>query len=231
LEEIRRTFLDLKENPDVRVVVISGAGGKAFSVGADLKGGMFSLGTTQAEAFGLSRLGQETFNTIEEFEKPVVAAVEGYALGGGFELALACDLIIASERSMFGQAEVNLGLIPGWGGSQRLARIVGKNRAKLMVFTGDMVSAEEAKSMGLVSKVIPTADFERDVDEFVNKLVSKSPAAVSLAKSAINKGLEVSLEKGLEHETQNFARCFETIEYRERLKAFLEKRKPTDRAI
>jgi len=227
LDEIRWIFQDMRGDPDVRVVVISGAGGKAFSVGADLKGGMFSDQTTEAEAAGFSKFGQKIFKIIEDFDKPVVAAVDGYALGGGFELALACDLIIASERSSFGQVEIKLGLIPGWGGIQRLARVVGRNRAKAMILTGDLVSAEEAERIGIVSKVIATAEFEKRVDEFANQLASTSSTALALAKSAINRSFEANLEEALEYESQAFAKCFATREYKERLRAFLKKHEPT----
>jgi enoyl-CoA hydratase len=227
LDEIRQTFQDLRGDTDVRVVVISGAGGKAFSVGADLKGGMFSDQTTEAEATGLSKFGQKILKIIEDFEKPVVAAIDGYALGGGFELALACDLIIASQRSLFGQVEINLGLILGWGGSQRLARIVGRNRAKAMILTGDLISAEEAERIGIVSKVVPTVEFEKRVDELVSQLASKSSTALALAKSTINRSFDTSLEEGLEYESQAFAKCFATLDYKERLRAFLKKHEPT----
>jgi len=222
LLEISQAFQELQKDTEVKAVVITGSGKKAFSVGADLKDSMFSDQTTEDEALRVSELGQKTLKDIEEFQKPVIAAVDGYALGGGLELALACDIIVASEHSSFGQVEINLGLIPGWGGTQRLTKTIGRNRAKSMILTGESISTKEAERIGIVNKIFPDSEFERSVDEFARGLASKSPTALAHAKLAVNRSLETNLI-GLQYETRAFAKCFETTYYKERLKAFLKK--------
>lgn len=169
---------------------------------------------------------QETFVGLQSLEVPVIAAVEGYALGGGLELALACDIILASSSALLGLPETNLGVIPGLGGTIRLPRRVGLGRAKELIYSGRMVEAGEAKSMGLVEAVYPEGEFNDGVEGFVELLAAKSPTALALAKSAINRGMDASLESGLALEREAFAHCFALPDAKEGISAFLEKRKP-----
>jgi enoyl-CoA hydratase/carnithine racemase len=163
---------------------------------------------------------------IREMPKPVIAAVHGYCLGGGFELAQACDIIIASEDAVFGQPEINVGLMPGGGGTQRLPRLIGEKKAKELIFTGDRVSAKDMAELGLVNKVVPPDKLMDAVNEFLEKIKSKSPIMIAAAKEAINASMEMNLTEGLKYEAQIFTKLFATEDQKEGARAFLEKRKP-----
>lgn len=224
LEEFKGVIGDVETDDDVKAVVITGAGERAFSVGADIND--FAKLKNPMEALGLIKLGQRVFCDIENLEKPVIAAVNGLALGGGCELAMACDIRIASENARFGQPEVNVGIIPGHGGTQRLPRLVGKGKAKELIFTGEIIDAKEAKRIGLVNKVAPADKLRTAVIDMAKKIVSKAPIAVKLAKSVINRGTETDLETALELEADAASLCFSTADAKEGREAFLEKRKP-----
>jgi enoyl-CoA hydratase len=163
---------------------------------------------------------------IERYEKPVIAAVNGLALGGGWEIALACDVVVASENAQFAQPEINIGLIPGWGGTQRLPRLIGRNRAKELIFTGDRLTAREAERIGIVSKVVPPDQLQEAALELARKLASKSPIMLRLVKQAVNRGIEMDLKSGLAEEVKAFRVCFTTQDFKEGLTAFTEKRQP-----
>jgi len=225
LNELQQAFGELEKDNSVRTVVLTGAGEKAFSCGADLKGGLFSPDTNPSEARQLAQAGHAVCTKIENLGKPVIAAVNGLALGGGCEMAMSCDIVLAAEGARFGQPEINIGLIPGWGGTQRLPRLVGLNVAKEMVFTGKMIDAKEAQSMGLVNKTIPAQAFRSDVLKFAKQLSEKSPIMLRLAKRAINLSRR-SLEERLGEEVAAFSSCFETEDYKEGINAFFAKRQP-----
>jgi enoyl-CoA hydratase len=226
LEEMEHALKEFKKDPDVRVVILTGAGDKAFSAGADLKGGIFTPETDSVQGAKLARLGQEFTEMIERYEKPVIAAVNGLALGGGWEIALACDVVVASENAQFAQPEINIGLIPGWGGTQRLPRLIGRNRAKELIFTGDRLTAKEAERIGIVSKVVPASQLQEAALELARKLASKSPIMLRLVKQAVNRGIEMDLKSGLAEEVKAFRVCFTTQDFKEGLTAFMEKRQP-----
>ena len=181
---------------------------------------------TAVEGRDFSNLGHEVFDAIEKLPVVAVAAVNGYALGGGCELALACDFRFASTTAKFGQPEVNYGIIPGFGGSQRLARLIGKGYAKEMIYTGAMVDAEEAHRIGLVNRVVEPEQLIPTCEEVCRKIMKKAPIAIASAKDAINRGLSMDLASGLSYEAQVFGNCFATLDQTEGMKAFLEKRKP-----
>lgn len=223
LRELRKAMHTLSfENENVRVIILTGEG-KAFVAGADISE-MKDMSALEAREF--SRLGQKVFNFIAAQEKPVIAAINGFALGGGCELALACDIRIASDKAKFGQPEVNLGVIPGFAGTQRLSRLVGIAKAKELIFTGDMLDAQTAHSIGLVNQVVPADQLMTTCMDLANKIASKGPAAVKLAKTVINKGIQADLSTGTSYEAEAFGLCFATGEPKEGMSAFLEKRKP-----
>jgi len=226
LEELERALREFSKDPDVRTVILTGAGEKAFCAGADLKGGIFTPKTDSVRGAKLARLGQEFTEMLERYEKPVIAAVNGFALGGGCEIVLACDMIVASENAQFGQPEINVGLIPGWGGTQRLPRLVGRNKAKGLIFTGDRIVAKEAERIGIVNKVLKPAELQQAALELARKLASKSPIMLRLAKQAVNRGIEMDLKSGLAEEVKAFRVCFTTQDFKEGLTAFMEKRQP-----
>lgn len=222
LQELDKAFTQLGESDQVKVIIITGEG-KAFVAGADIAE-MKDMSGQQAGEF--SKFGQSVFNNIAKLKKPVIAGVNGFALGGGCELALACDIRIASDKAKLGQPEVNLGVIPGFAGTQRLSRLVGTAKAKELIFTGDMVDAQTALSIGLVNQVV-SADQLMDVCmEMARKIASKGPTSVKLAKKVIDEGIEARLDEGSAYETRDFAECFATGEAKEGMTAFLEKRKP-----
>ncbi|WP_043884305.1 short-chain-enoyl-CoA hydratase [Caldanaerobacter subterraneus] len=223
LEELKNVLEVLQNDDGVKVIVITGAGEKAFVAGADISE-MKDMSVFEAKKF--AELGQKVFRKIELMKKPVIAAVNGYALGGGCELALACDIRIASRNAKFGQPEVGLGIIPGFGGTQRLPRIVGVSKAKELIYTGDMIDAEEALRIGLISKVVEQDKLLEEAYGIAKKIMSKGLVAVSLAKEAINKSLEVDIDSGMEYEANAFAMCFGTQDQKEGMVAFLEKRAP-----
>ncbi len=205
----------------VRCAILTGAGDKAFAAGADIAG-MSTMTVAQAKAF--ADLGHRVGALFEALPFPVIAAVNGFALGGGCELALACDFIYASDRAKLGQPEVNLGVIPGFGGTQRLARRVGDARARELCMTGDTLSAEEARSLGLVNAVVPHAELLGKVREVAKKIASKGPLAIAAAKRVIARGADVALPVANELEATAFASLFGSEDQREGMKAFLEKR-------
>jgi enoyl-CoA hydratase len=226
VEEVLLALENVKGDETVRVVVLTGAGEKAFSVGADIKS-MTEM--TTLEARNLSFMGERLCYAIENLEKPVIAALNGYALGGGLEVAMSCDLRIASEAARVGQTEINIGLIPGWGGTQRLTRLVGKSRAKELVFTGKMISAGAAEQLGIVDMVVPRDRFKEAVRQFASELASKAPVAMRVAKVLINKGADIGLDSALALEREGFAVVASSEDVKEGVSAFTEKRKPTFR--
>lgn len=214
---------DAGKDEDVKVVVITGAGEKAFCAGLDLA---TMKDINVVKAVEITRRGQKLTLAIEELGKPVIAAINGYALGGGLELAMACDIRIASENARVGQTEVNVGLIPGWGGTQRLPRLVGKGIAKELVFTGKMIDAKTAERIGLINMVVPPEKLKSAVDELAKVIMSKPPIAIRLAKELINNSIETDQRIGLIHEAEAFGILTSTEDFREGVSAFLEKRKP-----
>jgi len=224
LGEIKDAVGDAAKSDDVRVLIITGMGEKAFSAGADIK---WAMSCDAVKALSLSQLGHEVLRTIEELEKPTIAAVNGYALGGGCELCLACDFVIASENARFGQPEINLGVIPGWGGTQRLPMLIGIRKAKELVLTGEVIDAKEAERIGLVTKVVPANRLMEEAEALARKLMEKPRMALKAAKNALNKSMELPLKDGLDYESRLFALMFATEDAKEGLKAFAEKRKPS----
>ncbi|MEM0043671.1 MAG: 3-hydroxyacyl-CoA dehydrogenase/enoyl-CoA hydratase family protein [Sulfolobales archaeon] len=222
LQELSRVLDELEADDSVRVIVITGSG-RAFSAGADVTG---FAGVNPVKAYIFSRRFQEVLSKIEKLAKPVIAAINGYALGGGLEIALACDIRIASEGAMLGQPEINLGLIPGAGGTQRLSRLIGLGRALEIIFTGDMIPAREAERIGLVNRVVPSENFEREVRSIAVKISEKAPIALMAAKHAARYGVEAPLEAGLTLESAEFGILFSTEDLIEGVSAFLQKRKP-----
>ncbi|AYO29650.1 crotonase [Biomaibacter acetigenes] len=223
LSELMDAFHKIEDNPDIRAFIITGSGPKAFVAGADINE---LNGTSPINGLQFMHFGQRIFNFIEEMGTPSIAAVNGYALGGGCELAMACDLRVASVNAKFGQPEIKLGNIPGWGGTQRLPRLIGKSKAKELIFTGIFITAEEAEKLGLVNKVVSQEDLLNVAEELAYKIALMSPIALKLAKSAINKGYETDIKIGLELEAQGVALCFTTDDQKEGVKAFFEKRPP-----
>jgi enoyl-CoA hydratase len=221
--ELRELFTDLKSDGGVDVVILTGAGEKAFVAGTDIKE-LTELNTDTGKKF--SEGGQAVFNAIENLGKPVIAAVNGYALGGGCELALACSIRIASENAKFGQPEVNLGIIPGYGGTQRLARLVGRGKAMELILTGDQIDAQEAQRIGLVNKVVPLQELKSAAEAVAQKILSKGQVAVRLAMKAVNMTHETTLTDGQALEASLFGVCCGSEDFKEGTKAFLEKRKP-----
>ena len=214
---------DIAADPAVRALVITGAGEKAFCAGADLT----ELGTMTPEAAGvLSRRIQKLFNDLELMRKPVIAKINGFCLAAGLELALACDIRIATTTAVFGLPETTWGLIPGCGGTQRLPRLIGKTKAMELLLTGDRIDAAEAARVGLVNAVVPVNELDQAVTGLLMKLRSRSSVALGILKDAVNKGLELDLEQALEYEANCFEAAFRTEDAREGLAAFVEKRKP-----
>jgi enoyl-CoA hydratase len=214
---------ELSADEQVKVIVVTGSGEKAFVAGADIKE-MSELSVQEARAF--SELGHRVCTALEEIQQPVIAAVNGFALGGGCELALACDLIYASSRARFGQPEVNLGVIPGFGGTQRLCRRVGVGKGRELIYTGDMVKAPDAQAIGLVNDVFEPEELMEKVLERAETIASKGPLAVAQAKRVIYQGYDLPLGSSLELERQMFAGLFDSEDQKEGMAAFAEKRKP-----
>jgi enoyl-CoA hydratase len=223
LRELDSVFDDLSKRKEIGAVIITGAGEKSFVAGAEISE-FLQIG--EKTAVGFLEKGQRVFDQIENFDRPVIAAINGFALGGGNELAMACDMRIAAENARFGQPEVNLGIIPGYGGTQRLPRIIGMGKAKEMIFTGDLLSAQEAERLGLVERVVPKGEAVAEAKKLCERIISKGPVAIRMAKKAINEGLSVSLEEGLVLEARYNAVCFGTEDKDEGAKAFFEKRPP-----
>jgi enoyl-CoA hydratase len=223
LMEISTKLQDAEKDENIRVIVITGAGDKAFSAGADLR---MMKGAGPVKGAELSRIGQSLTTQIETSSKPVIAAINGYALGGGIELAMACDIRIASENASIGQPEINVGLIPGWGGTQRLPRLVGKGIAKEMIFTGKRIDARTAERHGLVNIVLPPDQFQAKVKELAVELAGKPPIALKYCKKLINDSTETHPDAGLMEEAEAFGLMASTEDFNEGVTAFLEKRKP-----
>jgi len=223
VEEIIRALEDVRNDENVRVVVLTGAGEKAFSAGADIKS---MVGMTVLKARELSLMGEKLCLALENLEKPVIAALNGYAVGGGLEVAMSCDIRVASENARMGQTEINIGLIPGWGGTQRLTRLIGRTKAKELVFTGRMIDAKTAEKLGIVNLVVPPDRLKETVREFALELASKAPVAVRVAKALINKGADIGLDSALALEREGFGVVASTDDLKEGVSAFTEKRKP-----
>ncbi len=223
MEELKSVFIELKNNDKVSVIILTGSGEKAFVAGADISE-LNNLNMITAKEF--SERGQEIFNLIENMEKPVIAAVNGFALGGGCELALACHFRVASENALFGQPEINLGIIPGYGGTQRLSRLINSGRAMEYILTANMIDANEALRIGLVNHVYSQKDLIAKATETASKIASKSRNTVRLAIKAVNAVEEMSLKEGLDNEASIFGLCCGTEDFKEGTSAFLEKRKP-----
>jgi enoyl-CoA hydratase len=221
MDELHVCFQEIERDNEVRAVILTGAGEKAFVGGADIN----ELAVqTPVEGKELSRRGQKILDLIEHLGKPVIAAVNGYALGGGCELALACTIRIASENARLGQPEVKLGLIPGYAGTQRLSRLVGRGRALEMVLSGEPVSAAEAYRIGLVNQVVPAQDLIAAAEKFAQKILANAPLAVKFALEAVNHGLEMTQAEGQFLEANLFGLCCTTADMKEGTRAFLEKR-------
>jgi enoyl-CoA hydratase len=221
-EEGAQVLEELRDDDSVGVVVFTGAGDKAFIAGADISEFAGRTALTQREVM----LGRSLFTAIDSFPKPVIAMVNGYCLGGGCELALACDLRIASETASFGQPEINLGIIPGGGGTQRLTRLVGEGKAMELILSGEIIDAHTAYNIGLVNTVVPAADLAAKTMELANRIAEKSPIALRMAKEAVKLASRSNLDEGLRREVDLFALCFSSEDKDEGVNAFLEKRKP-----
>jgi enoyl-CoA hydratase/carnithine racemase len=224
-KDLRTAFQDAQNDATVRGVILTGGGDKAFIAGADI--GELAHATA-VDAERSSRFGQEVLDLIENLGKPVIAAVNGFALGGGCETAMACTIRIAVDNAKFGQPEVSLGLVPGGGGTQRLPRLVGKGRALQLILSGEMISAQEAYRIGLVNEVVPATELIARAEGILKKIAANAPIAVKFGLDAVNRGLETSQSEGLLLEASYFGRCAATEDKREGTSAFLEKRGSTD---
>ena len=221
VDELETALREVEQNADVKVVVITGAGEKAFVAGGDIKE-MFTMDAASARAF--SQRGHRLIAFMEQMKKPVIAAVNGYALGGGLELALACDFIYASEKAKLGLTEVTLGVIPGFGGTQNLPRLIGPNRAKELIFSGKQLTGQQACDWGLVNEVAPVEELMTRVMEIAQKIAHNGTLAVATAKDAIVNGLDMSKEDGLRYEGAVFGLLFDSDDQKEGMRAFVEKR-------
>lgn len=220
--ELEKAIEAFGNDDEVKVIIITGEGEKAFVAGADISQ-MRTMDSLQARTF--SQDGQRVLAKIENIEKPVIAAINGFALGGGCELALACDIRIASEKAKIGLPEVTLGIIPGFAGTQRLARVCGPGIAKELVFSGGMIDAQQAERIGLVNRVVSAESLLEEVEKLAKKIMGNGPLAVRIAKTVINRGLDSNFQTGSAYEAEAFGVCFSTVEPKEGMTAFLEKRK------
>jgi len=221
--DLRVAFEDARDDAAIRGVILTGAGNKAFIAGADISE---LAHATALDAERASRFGQEVLDLVENLGKPVIAAINGFALGGGCETAMACTIRISVESARFGQPEVTLGLVPGGGGTQRLPRLVGKGRALQLILSGEMIGAQEAYRIGLINEIVPAADLITHAEAILNKIGSNAPVAIKFALEAANKGLETSQSEGLLLEASYFGLCAATEDKKEGTSAFLEKRAP-----
>ena len=221
LDEIEKTF-DSVDTNKIRCLILTGAGDKSFVAGADISK-MSTASKAEGEAF--DKKGNDVFRKIETFPIPVIAAINGFALGGGCEIAMSCDIRICSDNAVFGQPEVGLGITPGFGGTQRLPRIVGIGMAKQMIYSGKNIKADEALRIGLVNAVYPQAELMAAAEKLASAIASAAPIAIRNSKKAINDGLQVDMDKAIAIEEKLFGDCFETEDQKEGMKAFLEKRK------
>jgi enoyl-CoA hydratase len=228
LNELTLAFAQAAQDDAVRVVVLAGAGEKAFVAGADIAE---MNGYTPVQAQGFSRTGQRLMSSIERLGKPVIARIQGFALGGGMELAMACHLRIASEKAKFGQPEINLGLIPGFGGTQRLLRLAGRGAALELCLTGAVINAQRAYELGVVTRVVAPEALDEAVNTLADQLAAAAPLAAAGILDAVLQGGETGIDQGLEFETQGFALAFSTEDMREGTSAFLEKRKAEFKGI
>jgi len=216
--EFTAAIAEVAADDEIKVLILTGSG-KAFVAGSDIK--EFSQ-TTPYVAHNIQRLGE----MVEKLQKPVIAAVNGFCLGGGCEIAMGCDIVIASEKAKFGQTEINIGIIPGGGGTQRLPRLIGVCKAKELIYTGDIISAEEAFRLGLVNRIVPMDELMPAAKELAKKIATKSTAALKLAKTAINRGMQTNLESGLKYEYELYSLALSLEDKVEGVNAFLEKRAP-----
>ena len=222
LLEIKDAVTAVNDDPAVELLIITGSGDKSFVAGADIAF-MQNLSAMEAREFGA--LGQKVFRLIEAVEKPVIAAVNGFALGGGCELAMCCDFRIAASNAKFGQPEVGLGITPGFGGTQRLPRLVGPGMAKQLLYTADVINADEAFRIGLVNKVVQPEELLPEVKKIAGRILSKGQLAVRLSKAAANEGMQTDIDRAMSIEADAFGLCFATQDQKEGMTAFLEKRK------
>ena len=222
LHELYDVFTKIEDDSDVRAVILTGEG-RAFVAGADISQ-MNQLNAIEGRQ--MMTMGHKVMNLIESIEKPVIAAVNGFALGGGCELSMACDIRIASEKAKFGQPEVGLGIIPGFGGTQRLARLVGKGMAKYLIMTAEMIPAAEAFRIGLVEKVVPAEELMTEAEKLAKTIASKAPIAIATAKTAINNGYDMDMKSASRFEIETFTAAFGSDDKAEGMAAFLEKRQP-----
>jgi enoyl-CoA hydratase len=223
LEELARAVAAARDDDAVRVVVLTGAGDKAFVAGADITE-LQKMNPLEARLF--AQKGQDVFFSLEDLPKPVIACVNGFALGGGCELAMSCDFIYASDKAKFGQPEINLGIIPGFGGTQRLARLVGRAKAKELCMTGEMIDAQQAKELGLVAKVFPHEALLEETLKTATAMAAKSCTALRAIKQVVDRGMDADLKTGCALEAEAFGVCFASQDAKEGTTAFLEKRKP-----
>lgn len=220
LSELDSAFRYIDKTEDIRTVIVTGSG-RAFIAGADIAQ-MSALDGTEGRDMTIQ--GQKVMELIENINKPVIAAVNGFALGGGCELAMACDVRFASEKAKFGQPEVNLGIIPGYGGTQRLPRLVGKGMAKYLIYSAELISAQDAKEIGLVQKVVPAEELMAEAEKFARTIMAKAPVAIKMAKVAINNGMNLDLNSGVAYEAEAYTSTFVSSDRVEGMKAFVEKR-------
>ena len=222
LNDINSVLDDLEKDNNIYAVILTGAGEKSFVAGADIAE-MKDLNEEEGRKFG--ELGNKVFRRLETLDKPVIAAINGFALGGGCEISMACDIRIASETALFGQPEVGLGITPGFGGTQRLARIVGIGRAKEIIYSAQNINADEAYRIGLVNKVVPLEELMTTAKKLAGKIMRNAPIAVKLCKDAINRGMQVDIDTAVAIEAEDFGKCFATEDQTEGMTAFLERRK------
>ncbi|WML37875.1 short-chain-enoyl-CoA hydratase [Clostridium sp. OS1-26] len=225
LRELDAAINDVSEDKEIFALIVTGTG-KAFVAGADIAE-MKDLNTIEGRDFSL--LGNRVFRKLENMEKPVIAAINGFALGGGCELSMACDIRIASSKAKFGQPEVGLGIIPGFGGTQRLSRLVGEGMAKELIFSGKIIDAQEALRIGLVNKVVEPEQLIEEVKTLAKTITAQAPIAVKLCKVAIAKGMQCDIDTGISYEAEVFGLCFSTLDQKEGMTAFIEKRDKTFR--
>lgn len=224
LKEMAVAIDEIDADPEINVLIVTGAGDKSFVAGADIVW-MYNMDQPGCRKF--SAFGEYVMRKVELLEKPVIAAVNGFALGGGCELAMACDIRLAAENALFAQPEVGLGVIPGFGGTQRLPRLIGEGRAKELTYTCDTIKADEAYRIGLVNHVYPQAELMDQAKKMAKKIIKQAPLAVGYAKHAINKGMQCDIDTGMAIEADMFGNCAATQDKAEGMGAFIEKRKPT----
>ena len=221
LKELDYIVTELENDDEIYAVVLTGAGEKAFVAGADITE-MKDLNTMEGRKFSI--LGNKVFRRLENLEKPVIAAISGFALGGGCELAMACDIRLATDKAKFGQPEVGLGITPGFGGTQRLARLVGTGMAKELIYTGKIIKADEALRIGLINRIVEGEKLMEEAKAMAQTIAANAPIAVKLSKVAINRGIQCDIDTALMYEAEAFGECFSTADQKEGMTAFVEKR-------